>query len=372
MAPGTLPASAEIVVVGAGIAGLCSALYLARSSREVVVLEQGEAWGEASGANAGTLSLQVKRPEVLDLMQMSLELWEGLSADEEFEAGYARSGGLRVAMSERELEMLDASISLQRERGIDVDLLEGDALRVAAPWLGPEVRAASTCPQDAFSIPLRCGPSLIRAASAAGACIVSHAGVSAIDCAGGYCLDTAAGKIRCGIVAIAAGAWSGQIAAMLGVELPILVDVNMLTITEPAPAFLDRVVTHIGGVLSLKQYPNGTCMIGGGWQGRGGLESGAKELDYERLLHNLRTAAIVVPALAELRILRSWSGFEAVAADALPLLGRLPGHDRVFIAAGARGGYSLGPAQGLVIADLIASGSTSLSAERFDPARFLA
>ena len=87
-------------------------------------------------------------------------------------------------------------------------------------------------------------------------------------------------------------------------------------------------MTHIGGVLSLKQYPNGTCMIGGGWQGRGGAwKAEAKELDYERLLHNLRTAAIVVPALAELRILRSWSGFEAVAADALPLLGRLPGHE---------------------------------------------
>ena len=77
----TLPASADVVVVGAGIAGLCTALYLARSGREVVVLERGESRGESSGANAGTLSLQVKRPEVLELMQLSLEFREGLAVD---------------------------------------------------------------------------------------------------------------------------------------------------------------------------------------------------------------------------------------------------------------------------------------------------
>ena len=304
-------------------------------------------------------------------MQLSLELWDGLAGDLGLDFEFARPGGLRVALSEREFDMLNASVSLQRGRGFDVELLQGDALRAAAPWLGPEVRAASACAEDGFSVPLRCGPGLIRAAADAGARLVDHAEVSAIDCDGGYRLATKAGTIRCGIVVIAAGAWSGRIAAMARGKLPIMVDVNMLTITEPVPPLFDRVVTHIGGVLSLKQYPNGTCMIGGGWQGRGGLESDARDLDYEQLLHNLRIAARVVPALAEVRIVRSWSGFEAVAADALPLLGPLPGHAGVFIAAGARGGYSLGPAQGWLIAELVTCGDSSLPLEPFDPARFL-
>ena len=91
----------------------------------------------------------------------------------------------------------------------------------------------------------------------------------------------------------------------------------MLTVTEPAPLTIDRVVTHVAGVLSIKQHPNGTCLIGGGWQGRGSAETGMKELDYERLVHNMRVAAGVVPGLADLRILRSWAGFDAVAPDAL-------------------------------------------------------
>ncbi len=86
--------------------------------------------------------------------------------------------------------------------------------------------------------------------------------------------------------------------------------------------------------------------------------------------HNLRFAAGVVPALAELRIVRSWAGFEGVAPDALPLLGRLPGHDKAYIVACARGGYSLGPAQALLLCELITTGRTSLPVERFDPGRF--
>ena len=127
---------------------------------------------------------------------------------------------------------------------------------------------------------------------------------------------------------------------------------------------------HVGGVLSVKQHPNGTCLIGGGWQGRGGPANGRKELDYENLLHNLRVAAAVVPALAELRVLRSWSGFEAVAPDALPVLGRLPRHDDAFVLACARGGYSQGPALGKLLAELMLRRETSLHVDLFDPARF--
>ena len=360
-----LPARADVVVIGAGITGLSAALHLARAGRDVVVLDRGDAWGEASGANAGTLSLQVKHPQVMELMQVSLDLWE--RSDREV----VRSGGLRVALSSREVDMLRTSVALQRRRGFDVEFLEGRALADHAPWLGGEVLAASACPRDAYSIPLSAGPGLIKAATAAGARLVDRTGVRAIDPGDGCCLATAAGAIRCHILVIAAGAWSGEVAAMLGVDLPLMVDVNMLTITEPAPPVLDRVVTHMGGLLSLKQYANGTCMIGGGWQGRGSLASGEKDIDHVRLLHNLTTAARVVPALRNLGIQRCWSGFESVAPDALPVLGPLPGHRNVFIATGARGGYSLGPALGRVVAELATTGTASVPAEPFDPARLL-
>jgi glycine/D-amino acid oxidase-like deaminating enzyme len=157
---------------------------------------------------------------------------------------------------------------------------------------------------------------------------------------------------------------------MLGVTLPVGLDVNMLTITEPARPVMDRIVTHVRDILTLKQYPNGTCMIGGGWQGHGDVASGRKDLDYESLLHNVRVAAAVVPGLAPLQLVRSWAGLEGNTADALPLLGRLPGHDNVFITACARGGFTLGPVLGRLLTELILHGTTAIDIAPFDPARF--
>jgi sarcosine oxidase, subunit beta len=92
--------------------------------------------------------------------------------------------------------------------------------------------------------------------------VVGHAGVEAIEPQNGrgFRVSTAAGALACRWLVIAAGAWTGEVAAMLGVSLRVLVDVNMLTVTEPAPPFLDRVVTHVRGVLSVKQHPDGTCL----------------------------------------------------------------------------------------------------------------
>ncbi|MBM3570924.1 MAG: FAD-binding oxidoreductase [Alphaproteobacteria bacterium] len=368
----SLPADTDMLVIGAGIAGLCTALYLARAGRAVAVIDRGEPWGDASGANAGTLSLQVKRPEVLHVTRRAIELWQGFKQDFGIDVGFGRPGGLRVATNECELDMLRRSQREQRALGIDTEWLEGEALRAAAPWLGPGIRAATACDWDAFSSPLQAGQAILAGARRDGVAVIGNAEVTAIEAAGtGYRVVTAAGSIACRTAVIAAGAWSGQVAAMLGVRLPVSADVNMLSVTEPAPPLLDRVVTHIGGILSLKQYPNGTCMIGGGWQGRGDLASGRKDVDYVNLLHNLRVATSVVPALASVRLVRSWSGFEGVAADALPLFGALPGRPGVFVNACARGGYSQGPALGLAMAELITTGRAALAMERFDPRRFV-
>lgn len=167
---------------------------------------------------------------------------------------------------------------------------------------------------------------------------------------------------------IAAGVWSRDLARMVGVELPIDLEVNMLTITESAAPVMDRIVTHARGVLTLKQYPNGTCMIGGGRQGRGDV-AGRKDLDHESLLHNLRVAAAVVPGLASLNVVRSWAGLEGATRDMLPLLGRLPGRPNVFITACARGGFTLGPLLGRLLAELIVHGEASMPIAAFDPAR---
>lgn len=367
--PPTFPFDTEIAVIGGGIAGLSVALFLARDGAEVAVIERAETWSEASGANAGTLSLQVKILPVLALARHALTLWASLR-DLGIETGFARPGGLRVATSEAEVEALRRYAQRQADAGVTTSWLAGGCLRSFCPWLGSAVRAASFCGEDGFASPLLTGPSLLEAVRRAGATILTGAAISAIATERtGYRLDLPAGVLRCKVLVLAAGPWTADLARMLDVRLPLYVDVNMLSVTEPAPPLLDRVITHIGGVLSLKQHPNGTILIGGGWQGRGGYSPPRKEIDHERLIQNIRQAAAVVPALARLRLVRSWAGFEAVTADALPFLGGLPGHRNAFVSAGARGGFHLGLAQGQLLAQLIRRGRTDLPIAAFDPAR---
>lgn len=372
----SLPEAADIVIIGAGVSGLATALPLAKAGRDVLLLDKGDPWSDASGANAGTLSVQVKRREVLRQTRNAIQLWERMGHDYGIEVGFGRPGGLRVATTEQQVEHLRAAVAEQKEEGIEVEFLQQNAVHAMAPWLGPEVKAASYCEWDAYSSPLAAGNAMIAGARALGATIEGGTPVRAIQHDpgakhGAYVVTTPKGDVRAQHVVDTAGAWAGEIAAMLDAAFPVDVDINMLTVTEPTPLLIDKVVTHAGGILSLKQYPNGTCLIGGGWQGRGAVDAGTKEIDYGRFVHNMRVAAGVVPALAGLRIVRTWAGYEAVAPDALPVMGRLVGHDTAWVLACARGGYSQAPALGAKLADMILNRADPGEHARFAPQRFL-
>lgn len=367
----SVPARTAVAVVGGGVVGLFAALYLSEMGATVTVLDRGAMWSDASGANAGTISVQNKRLEVVPLTRLAIALWGGLSERFALETGYARPGGLRVAADPAGRDRLHRDVGRQRVAGLTVDILEGNSLRVFAPWLGDTVLAASYCDEDSYASPLVCGVALRTLLAVRGVVLCPHAPVTRIArMASGFSVETAAGRVRAEKVLIAAGPWSAAIAGTLGATVPLGADVNMLSATEPGPQMIDRVVTHVDGILSLKQYANGTCLIGGGWQGRGDYQSGLKELDYENLLHNMRTATAVLPSLARLTLLRSWSGFEAVAPDALPVFGQLADVGEAYIVAGARGAYSQGPALGLEVARLMTHGETELNLAPFTPARF--
>jgi glycine/D-amino acid oxidase-like deaminating enzyme len=362
-----LPARVDVAVIGAGIQGLTTALYLAREGREILVLERGDPWREASGVNAGSLAIQNKRLPLVPFAREAVRQWASFQHDLG-DVGLTLAGGLRVAESDVDVARLRESAAQQRALGLPLEWLDGASLRQRAPWLGSAVLAATFCPEDAFASPLLAGRVLEDAIGKAG--VILRPQTSVLGVTGHGQLETSRGSLRCRTLVMAAGAWSGQIGQWLGVSLPVGLDTNMLTITEPARPVMDRIVTNVRGTLTLKQYPNGTCMIGGGWQGHGDVVTRRKDLDYESLLHNVRVAAGVVPGLAPLHVVRSWAGLEGVTPDSLPLLGRLPGHDNVYVTACARGGFTLGPVLGRLLGELIVHGETSMPIAAFDPARF--
>lgn len=360
----------DAVIIGGGIVGLFTALSLARAGQTVAVLDQGDIWTEASAVNAGSLGVQNKLPTLVPYSLWSWEIWQQLQPDFGIDAHLRRSGGWKVAMTTDEAERLRDVADQQSKLGAEVEMLTRQQISTRAPWLAPGVVAATFSPQDGFASPTLAGPALAHAATRAGVRIFPHHRAQAIRPGPRPLVETPHGRFRAARLAIATGAWTQGLGAMLGVNLPVSLDVNMVTVTEPAGFIMSGLISHARGILTLKQALNGSCLIGGGWQGAGTLADRRKDVDHDQMVQNIRLALSVVPGLAGLNALRSWAGYEGVTPDSLPYLGALPGHPDIFVAACARGGFTLGPAMGRLLGELMSEQQPSRPVGIFDPARF--
>jgi sarcosine oxidase subunit beta len=161
-------------------------------------------------------------------------------------------------------------------------------------------------------------------------------------------------RLPCEVAIVAAGAWSAPLLAPLGVTLPLQARALQMLLTEPGPAALEPVVGAWGQTLSLKQLGDGAYLIGGGWPAEIMDEAGNQwALRQESVAGNWAVAERVYPPLAELALARGWAGIEAFTPDDLPLIGPVPGHAGVLLAAGFSGhGFALAPAVGEILAAL--------------------
>jgi len=170
-------------------------------------------------------------------------------------------------------------------------------------------------------------------------------------------------------VVLAGGVWLGQMLAWLGVSIAVKCLINQLIVTERLRPVMRTVLSVASGLLSLKQFGNGTVLIGGGWQGLGDPERGGVETLPDNLIGNLRLARWTVPALAEARITRIWLGLEAETADAMPLLGPVPGVRDAWVIGSAHSGYTSGPYLGHLLAETLLGREPAHPL--FDPSRLV-
>ena len=357
-------------VIGAGSLGLFTALGLARRGEAVVVFDKGIPMREASGVNAGSLGVQNKLLPLVPLTMRALEAWSDSGALVGADVGYRRIGGLRLATSAAEVAQLRKGYEAQRQVGVTLEWLDGDEARSRAPYLSDDVAAATYCDTDSVADPLRLAPALVSAVRAAGVDLRGNTEVRAVRVErGGFAIDGDTGTVRSQRLLIAAGAWSAPLCAQLGLRIPVALDVNIVSVTEPRPPVMSAVVTHVRGILTLKQVANGTILIGGGWQGHGALESGEKSVTYESSVHNIRLATRIIPSLRHALLVRQWAGFEGVSPDSLPYAGAIPGVQGAYVLACARGGWTLAPELGRLMTHLMLGDSDGAELAKFRPER---
>ncbi|MGG5822713.1 NAD(P)/FAD-dependent oxidoreductase [Falsiroseomonas sp. HW251] len=360
----------DALVVGGGVMGAGTALALARGGMRVMLLDRKGLGTGASGVNAGTLSLQIKRASLVPYALRGRERWADAHRLLGVDVNYHMTGGLTLAFTDAEATILEARMAERKAAGVPLEIIPADRARAMEPAIGPRALLASYCPIDGYADSTATGRAYRAALVAAGVTLLEGDGVAALERTGaGFALRAESGAGFEGRrLVLAAGAWTQRLARMLGVELPIVVRFNMVSVTERIRRLATMTIGHATGLLTLKQSDNGTMLIGGGWQGRGDPERGETAIVPENFLMNLRLAATAVPALRGSRIVRSWIGYEAHVPDFLPLAGAMPGVPDAWLLACVRGGYTIGPCISELLATRILGGEPELPL--FDPGRF--
>jgi glycine/D-amino acid oxidase-like deaminating enzyme len=288
-------------------------------------------------------------------------------------------GGLLIAETEAEHELLLRKNALEVQAGLDAQIIERASLRRLAPYLSEQVLFASFCSQEGHANPRLLAPAFAANARTNGAVFRLNARVRSLEplTSGWRMVSQTTAEdidIQAEAVLIAAGAWSKEILKPLGFLVPLTAVGLQMMVTQRTAPLMNHLVQHMGRRLSIKQVEAGNILIGGGWPA--GLHH-AEELGtiadaklHERaIIGSAAVAAHTVPATRQLSIIRSWSGIACIAPDHLPVLGAVDSLPGIFIAAGGSS-FTLGPTYARLVSELISSGRVSLPLDLYHPERF--
>ncbi|RUT24832.1 FAD-dependent oxidoreductase [Asaia sp. W19] len=369
---GTAPERYDTVVIGAGVMGATTALFLAQAGMKVALVDRGVLFRAASGINAGTLTLHMTRAQLIPHAIRGREMWLDAERWLGEPVGAVSTHGLSLAFTEAEEALLRARAHVRSEAGAPIDVISARKALEIEPGLNPGLRAAASCALDGHIPSYRVGAAYARALKRGGVTLLEHSEVERIVTGDGsdhaIYLRERAHPVRAGRIVASGGAWLEKMLRWMGFPIPIRCLFNQLVVTEPMSKVMGSVISIANGLLSLKQFTNGSVLIGGGWQGEGTLEAGGTRVIPENLRGNVRLAQHVIPALRNAMVLRVWLGQEAETPDAMPLIGALGTDDSRFVIGSVHSGFTSGPYMARLLADRILGGAPDLRA--FDPCRF--
>lgn len=367
--------ASDVAIVGGGIMGSATALFLRRRGLSVTLLERDLCGSRSSGINFGGVRRQGRPEAQLPLTQRAHALWGRLSELIGTEAEYERTGHFKIARSEADMASLARYADVANAHGLGLRLIEGaGALRAQFPMGGERIVGGSLCPEDGQANPRLLSPAFARAAETAGADVREYTPVQAVAHDGRRFVVEATQhgrplRIRADALVNCAGAWAAPFAAGFGDAVPMHTTPPAMGVTEPLPFFLPWSLGVEGGGMYCRQVRRGNVVFGGG---RGYLQDPLRARStHATMLGQLSQLVALLPQLRTAHVIRTWSGTEGHLSDGQPVIGASPRRPGLFHAFGfAGGGFQLGPGVGDVLAELIAEGRTSTPIAAFSIARF--
>jgi sarcosine oxidase, subunit beta len=368
----------DVVIVGGGVNGLALAYELAahQGIGDVAVFEAGYIGGGASGRNTQVIRANYNTPENVPLYKAGMAIWRTLGRELDFNIQFSTQGELDLCHTTDSLEVERDKSLLNAAYGVRTDVLTPEEVARRSPLVdltaGGEwpVLGASYHPPGSFARHDSVVWGYAAAAARRGVHVHEHTPVTGIDVVDGVCtgVRTAAGPVAAGAVVSAAAGWSGVVAAMAGLRLPIDTHPLQAFVTEPYAHVLDGLVSSMDLYIYVSQTARGELLVG------------AEILPYTTystrstfgfLAEAAKRSIQILPFMANARAMRQWAGLCDMTPDSSPILGASE-VERFFLMAGmGTWGFKGSPIFGRTMAELIATGRTPALIAPFAPDRFV-
>lgn len=369
----SLPACADVVVVGGGVMGASTAFHLAEAGVGVLLVEQaGLASGSTSKA-AGGVRVQFSDPLNVAIALRSLEAFGRFGERPGGEIDLRRVGYLFLLDRAEDVTAFERSIAMQNELGVPSRIVAPHEAAALSPLAGLEgVLAAAFCPLDGHASPEAVVHGYAAAARRHGADVITGCAVRGIEVTDGVvrAVETSEGRVATDMVVCCAGAWSQKVGALAGVDLPVEPVTRQIAHTAPIAGLPDPVPLTIDFSTGFYFHREGQGLLFG-MADRTQPAGFDAPTDPDWLSRVLDVAERRAPVLVDAGIAGGWSGYYEVSPDDNALVGESGLVSRFLYATGFSGhGFLQGPAIGEIMRDLVLGREpfvdiAALSASRF-------
>lgn len=376
-----LPRSADIVVIGGGVMGASIAYHLAsRGVKNILLLEKEEFFGQgATGRCAGGVRYQFATEVNIRLSLASLPMLERFEDEIGQAIDYRQCGYLFLLTQPQDMSAFQRNQALQNSLGVPTEWWDSDQIRRRLPLMHlQDVLAGTFNAKDGIVDPNGVVLGYIQAARRLGVTALTGVSVTGLQVQSGELVgvETTAGAVATRTVVNAAGPWSGLVAAMAGVHIPITPLRRQMFTTTPLPQIPSDFPFVIDFAQSLYFHREGPGLLIGmsNPQEKPGFD---QSVDPEWELINMGAASARLPLLEQAGLASRWAGLYEVTPDAHPIFSRTPVQG-FYICGGFSGhGFMHGPVAGLLMAELLLDGRahtvdvSMLDLNRFEEGRLI-